>query len=204
MHDCVLRPHARQTGAGGRRAVVLQAPDKAVLSFSGPLNLARAEFTKLKGARLEGEVKIWSREAEPGADDALSIVTRNVQILPQQIWTAHEVTFAYGASHGTGRDLSITVSQAGQYGAANAKDALVKNLESLELAHLDQLVVHVPANGLLGDCSQPRHLPDPPRTQLHPRPAGPRRSPRHVPGTVPLRLPAIRGFARRSCGDHAR
>jgi hypothetical protein len=144
-------PTRGKQGTDSRRAVVLQAPDKAVLSFSGPLNLARAEFTKLKGARLEGEVKIWSRETTPGANDALSIVTRNVQILPQQIWTANDVTFQYGASRGSGRDLSITLSQTGDDGTASSKDALVKNLESLELAHVEKLVLQVPAHGLLGD-----------------------------------------------------
>jgi len=133
------------------RAVVLQAPDKAVLNFAGPLNVALAEFTKLKGARLEGEVKIWSRETQPGANDALSIVTRNVQILPQQIWTAHEVAFSYGGSHGTGRDLSITVSPSSGDRMPAAKEALVKDLESLELTHLDKLTVNIPHDGLLSD-----------------------------------------------------
>lgn len=127
---------------GERRAIVLQAPDKAVLSFSGPLNLTRAELVKLKGARLEGEVKIWSRESQPGADDALSLVTRNVQILPEQIWTAHEVTFQYGSSHGRGRDLSIALSPSGVSGG---QGSLVRNLAALELAHIDQLTFNIPA-----------------------------------------------------------
>lgn len=143
-------PAGSKDKPGARRAVVLQAPDKAVLSFSGPLNLTRAEFTKLKGARLEGEVKIWSRETAPGADDALSITTRNVQILPQQIWTAHEVSFTYGPNRGTGRDLSIAISPAGA-GAAPTKDALAQNLESLELAHVEQLTLQVPNRGMLSD-----------------------------------------------------
>ncbi len=141
----------RDNQGSGRRAIVLQAPDKAVLSFAGPLNLARAEFTKLQGARLEGEVRITSRESAPGANDALSIETRNVQILPQQIWTAHEVTFAYGPNHGSGRDLSIALSSAGGRGAASGGDALARNLETFELAHVDKLVLQVPADGLLGN-----------------------------------------------------
>ncbi|MHB0957717.1 MAG: hypothetical protein ACYC0X_18380 [Pirellulaceae bacterium] len=136
---------------GGRRAIIMQAPDKAVLSFAGPLNLVRAEFTKLQGARLEGQVRITSQESAPGANDALRIETRNVQILPRQIWTAHEVTFAYGPNHGSGRDLSITLSPTGGRSPAPGGDALARNLETFELAHVDKLVLHVPADGLLGN-----------------------------------------------------
>ncbi len=154
LTPCTIVFYAPSRGAGrsgSPRPIVLQTPDKAVLSFSGPLNLARAEFAKLQGARLEGEVRIWSRESRPGAQDALSIVTRNVQILPRQIWTAHDVSLTYGASRGTGRDLSITLSPAGEADATRTNGTLIKNLESLELAHLEQLFVQVPTQGLLGE-----------------------------------------------------
>lgn len=150
----VYVPTRNSNGKTERRAILLQAPDKAVLSFAGPLNLARAEFTKLQGARLEGAVRVSSRETAPGANDALLIETRNVQILPQQIWTAHDVTFSYGPHHGSGRDLSIALSATNETGKAKGGDALARHLETLELSHLDQLVLHVPARSLLGSVTQ--------------------------------------------------
>ena len=141
--------------------MVLQAPDKAVLSFSGPLNLARAELTKLKGRGWKAKSRSGAGRAGPVPHDALSIVTRNVQILPEQIWTAHDVVFEYGANRGSGRDLSITLSPGGA--ASGNKDALIKNLEAMELAHLDRLTLQIPAKGTLSNL-----FPDkpPPRIRL--------------------------------------
>ena len=151
----VYAPAHNGDGSAKRRPIILQAPNKAVLSFSGPLNLLRAEFSKLQGALLEGEVKIFSSESREGANDALSIVTRNIQILPRQIWTPHDVFFRYGDSHGSGRDLSIKLASAQGEGSPQSKDSLVNNVESLELAHIDKLVLHVPGQGLLGQTSPP-------------------------------------------------
>jgi lipopolysaccharide export system protein LptA len=148
---CTIVFYAPSRGAGpsaAPRAIVLQAPDKAVLNFAGPLNLLRAEFTKLLSARLEGEVRIWSHETRPGAKDAIDIATRNVQILPRQIWTAHDVTFRYGATHGSGRDLSISLQPSGETDSPQNSDPLVRDLALLELAHLDKLVVQLPARRL--------------------------------------------------------
>lgn len=134
------------------RPIILQAPDRAVLGFSGPLNLLRAEMGKLEGARLEGEVTITSPESRPGAGDAVHIVTRHVQILPKQIWTPHDVAFRYGPHYGSGRDLSITIATEPDAQPERPGDSWIKNLEMLEVAHVDKLVVQVPDKGLFGSA----------------------------------------------------
>jgi hypothetical protein len=132
------------------RPIILQAPDRAVLGFSGPLNLLRAEMGKLEGARLEGEVTITSPESRPGAGDAVHIVTRHVQILPKQIWTPHDVAFRYGPHYGSGRDLSITIATEPDAQQGRPGDSWIKNLQMLEVAHIDKLVIQVPDKGLFG------------------------------------------------------
>ena len=150
-------PGREKNGEKQRRAVVLQTPDKAVLSFSGPLNLMQSEVTKLKGAMLEGDVRIFSPATSENANDALLIETRNIQILPRQIWTPHDVVFQYGSSRGSGRDLSITLVSDEDDSSASTDTALVQNLEMLELVHIDKLLLDIPGKGLLGDVMQHPH-----------------------------------------------
>ena len=40
----------------------------------------------------------------------LEIVTKNVQMNSERIWTPHDLTFRYGQSHGSGHDLQILLS----------------------------------------------------------------------------------------------
>jgi lipopolysaccharide export system protein LptA len=92
-----------------RRRVVMRALKGAVLTFDKPLNLGSAEFGRLLGGQLKGTIKIFSPETEPGRNDALEIETEGVQIERQKIYTPYKVDFRYGASHGRGRDLTITL-----------------------------------------------------------------------------------------------
>jgi hypothetical protein len=96
-------------------------------------------------------VRIFSAETQPGANDALLITTRNIQILPQQIWTPHDVVFQYGSSRGSGRDLSITLAAERDDDAGAARQALVQSIEMLELVHIDKLLLDLPGKGLLAD-----------------------------------------------------
>ena len=154
LHPCTIlfnSPTAKKDGERQKRTIVLQTPEKAVLSFSGDMDLVRAQVGELKGARLQGEVHIYSRETSEGANDALNIVTRNIQILPTQIWTPADVAFEYGSSRGSGRVLSITIASH-EEDTAESKQALVQNIEMLELVHIDRLHLDFPGKGLLGDA----------------------------------------------------
>jgi hypothetical protein len=104
--------------------------------------------------RLEGEA-----DHQPGvgaaANDALQIVTRNVQILPRQIWTAHEVTFAYGANRGSGRDLSITLSPTGGRHREGG-DALARNLRLSNWQRTNRCCRFLPMDCWRFSCPRPR------------------------------------------------
>ncbi len=156
LHPCTIvfyAPAGQQGGAKSQRPVILQTPDKAVLSFSESPDIVSGRIGKLQGALLEGDVRIFSAETQPGANDALLITTRNIQILPQQIWTPHDVVFQYGSSRGSGRDLSITLAAERDDDAGAARQALVQSIEMLELVHIDKLLLDLPGKGLLADLS---------------------------------------------------
>ena len=61
----VYVPTRQANGTTERRAILLQAPEKAVLSFAGPLNLARAEFTKLQALGWKGRFASPVRNRRP-------------------------------------------------------------------------------------------------------------------------------------------
>ena len=154
----------------GGRPVVLQAPAGAVLVFDQPLDVSRGEFGNLTTARLFGEVVIFSPATDAKSNDALRISTRNVQIDARRIWTPERVDFRYGPNGGHGRDLAIEWSRTGsKAGEGGGRRAPFGNLQSLELVHLDQLVLHLEDFGsLAAACGQ------------NPRPAAARESPRNA------------------------
>jgi len=138
------------TGKGEkRRSVILRAPGGAVLKFEGALNLARGEVSQIESARLDGEVTITSPPSAPGADDALRIVTRNIQIDSQQICTSEQVTFQYGPSYGRARDLTITLAGPDDERAAGG-NGFVDSIQTLELSRIEEFVLYVPKKGVFG------------------------------------------------------
>ncbi|MGI8982430.1 MAG: hypothetical protein ACR2FY_24625 [Pirellulaceae bacterium] len=129
-----------------RRRVVMRALDGAVLTFDKPLDLGSAEFGRLLGGQLKGTIKILSPETEPGrSNDGLEIVTKGVQIERQKIYTPHRVDFRYGASFGSGRDLTITLLPASD--EKQNRTQSLGGISYLQLSQLDRL--HLEGAGAL-------------------------------------------------------
>ena len=105
---CTLIFHAAAAeGTSQRRPIVMQAPQGAFVQFDRALNIAKAEFGKLVGGELPGQITIFSPETAPGAGDDLHLTTHDLRLEKQRIYTTREVEFRYGESHGRGRDLTI-------------------------------------------------------------------------------------------------
>jgi hypothetical protein len=119
------------------RLLVMQASDGALLEFDKPLNLARGEFGDFVRGRLLGDIRIFSPASDDEADDALLVVTRNVQIEPQRIWAPNTVEFQYGPHRVSGRDLSIQLSKPSP--TDDSQDLAVGQIQSVELVHVDQV-----------------------------------------------------------------
>lgn len=119
------------------RLLVMQASDGALLEFDKPLNLARGEFGDFVRGRLLGDIRIFSPASDDEADDALLVVTRNVQIEPQRIWAPNSVEFHYGPHRVSGRDLSIQLSKPSS--TDDSQDLAVGQIQSVELVHVDQV-----------------------------------------------------------------
>lgn len=165
LHPCTLifrAPATQKDGTQGKRSIVVKTEDKAVLSFSGELDFVHPQVGKLEGALLDGTVRIEARETFEGANDALGIVTRKVQIRPEQIWTPHDVAFEYGSSRGSGRVLSITLDPHDEPDGNQSQASLTRGIEMLELVHVDGLHLDFPGTGLFGDTMNQEDDPVPP------------------------------------------
>jgi len=103
--------------------VIVAAEGGALLQFDGNTAAARGRFGRFLGGRLPGEVRVTRPESFPGAGDAMSLTTRNIQIDAQRIWTPHDVQFRYGASYGSGRDLVVTLAPPADPSAISAGDS---------------------------------------------------------------------------------
>lgn len=95
-----------------RRAIVLRAPEGAILQFDRPFDPTRGELDRpaIIGAKLNGKVTIRSQQRLPGPEDDLWIVTREVNYEANQITTPHRVEFRLGENQGQGEQLRIDVA----------------------------------------------------------------------------------------------
>ncbi len=145
----VFSSNRSESEAGGRRPIVMRAPGGALLSFSGSLDPTHFSFRRLTAARLVGEIQISSPPTNMDAHDGIQITTRNVQILPQKIWSPHDVSFQYGKNWGSGRGLTIALQDADD-GNSQAEKQLFSNVQELELEHVDKWVLSLPSSPLMG------------------------------------------------------
>ncbi|HVU90353.1 MAG TPA: hypothetical protein VHD36_23690 [Pirellulales bacterium] len=93
-----------------RRAVILQAPEGAILRFDTPVDLRQSKMGKLIGGQMMGPITIRSDQRLPGPQDDLLIKTRDAELVGDKIVTPHPVDFRLGPNRGNGRDLEIVLA----------------------------------------------------------------------------------------------
>ena len=118
------------------RAIILQAPEGAILEFDEAFDLRQMKVGRLLGGRLTGPVKIRSHGGSSGADDELSIVTRDVELSEYNIWTTNAVDFQLGPHHGRGRQMRIKLLPGDETGEHGLN---IAGIEMLEVHHVERL-----------------------------------------------------------------
>lgn len=90
-----------------RRAVILQAPEGALLRFDPPLEFSSGKSGRFVGGELLGEVDIRSGQRLPGPEDDLHVKTRDVVMTETDVMTPHQLSFSLGGHHGSGLGVHI-------------------------------------------------------------------------------------------------
>ena len=101
----VLPDRSRLAEGSAGRTIVMRAPQGAVLEFDEPLDLRQGRLARLIGGSLRGQVTIRGTASQPGADDDVEIVTRDIQLDELEVRTGEMVQFRHGRSSGSGRGL---------------------------------------------------------------------------------------------------
>ncbi|NLE36852.1 MAG: hypothetical protein GX621_02375 [Pirellulaceae bacterium] len=135
------------------RAVVLEAPQGAVLEFDEPFELGRTSMGQPVGGRLLGPITIRGAGRPGTLDDDLLIVTSNVQLdlrrNNRRIWTRDAVQFRYGPHFGSGSDLQILLlpGDDADIKQESGQGPKIAGLELFELNRLDRLHLRLPDRG---------------------------------------------------------
>jgi len=123
-----------------RRALVLRAPDGALLRFDSRIDLRQAKIGKLIGGELLGEVHIAGGQRLPGPEDDLMIRTRDVMLSETDISTPHLLEYRIGTHRGQGRGVAIELD--------NVEIAGKKELRGIKTLTLqEQVFLHLESQG---------------------------------------------------------
>lgn len=122
-----------------RQAMILEAPEGALLEFDGPFDLRRMKIGRLVGGRLMGPVRIRGKGKSPGPEDNLLIETRNVELTEKNIITPHTVDFRWGPHSGRGGQMRIKLLSGGNLRDGKRGGPNIAGIELFELRRLDRL-----------------------------------------------------------------
>lgn len=115
---------------------VLRCIQGANLRFDKPMSEVYGGKANLESARLIGNVDIYRPPTAPKAEDAVQILTSNVQIDKKRIYTIENVQFAFGRNRGSGRNLAIDLTHDNAPGNDFSN---IEGVKRMELAFLHSL-----------------------------------------------------------------
>ncbi len=122
---------------------VLRCLQEARIKFDRPFNVSGAATggpNHMERAQLTGEVVIYRPPTSPEKNDAMQIVTRNVQIEKETVYTLEEVSFQFGPNKGKGRNLLIELAHAELANSAFTPDfSQIEGVQRIQLAFLNNL-----------------------------------------------------------------
>ncbi|MEK6270142.1 MAG: hypothetical protein N2B57_05225 [Planctomycetales bacterium] len=144
----IFFPEGRPANEQEKPVVILRAPEGAILDFEGGCDLARAKIGRLQGGRLLGEVSIRSQNPENDPEKEFSLVTRNVELREDRLWSRQDVVFQFGKNRGRGRGLQMQFSLEDQADSSEEKTEM-QTVQRIELFQDVRLYLNLPAKPLL-------------------------------------------------------
>lgn len=136
-------------GRPAPQIIIMEAPDGAILQFDEAFDLRRAKIGKLIGGQLVGPITIHSPPDRVGTADELKIVTRDVELIEDRVFTPHRVDFKFGPNYGSGREMTIQLAKADSATGKKNHGAQFSGIETFTLASEVKMHVQLGGNGLL-------------------------------------------------------
>ena len=144
----IFFPEGRPSSDQEKPVVILRAPGGAILEFEGGCDLARAKVGQLQGGRLLGEVSIRSQDPENDPEKTFSLVTRDVELREDRLWSRQDVIFQLGKNRGQGRGLQMQFSLDNKPETTEDKKK-IQTVQRIELFQDVKLQLSLPAKPLL-------------------------------------------------------
>ena len=156
-------------------AVVLEAPEGALVQFDEEFDLTRGKIGKIVDGQLVGPITITSRMDPNDPDDDLVITTENVQINQRLIRAASSVQFRLGPNYGHGSDMEIRLFDASDKTQRGTDEPNIGGIQSFHLAYNVEVHLELGGGGLLPGIKPPETAqPTDPRDRLaHPKKSSP-------------------------------
>jgi hypothetical protein len=132
-----------------RRVIIMRTADdqSAVLQFENEVDLGRAQLGKLTGAEIKGAVTIFSAATKPEGGDDLEVHATDITMSGNEIRSSNPVTFRFGPSYGSGRDMRIALLPAKQ--AGNSLAPSIGGVQDFKLLSEVQMHLQPGAAGIL-------------------------------------------------------
>jgi len=137
VKKCVILffPSGRVAGEPAPRdVVVLEAPHGAVLQMDKSLKRGISSLGRLQWGKFNGQITVRSDMREAGPQDDLILVTRDLQLTEDLIYTKDVVDMQLGLHRGHGRELEIRLV-AIERGRASSSGPNLGGIDSIEILH---------------------------------------------------------------------
>ncbi len=124
------------------RAIVLRAPQGAIMTFDTPFSLRQPRMRRIVAAKLLGPISVRgnTRRGQDAVD--LEINTRDIVMRNDELWTPHDVRFRWGTHRGTGKELRVKLQPPTNPAEGRATlSGMAGKIHSLELSR--QVSLHL-------------------------------------------------------------
>lgn len=127
--------------------ILLEAAQGAEIKFTESLDVMSGGAPPIQRGRLIGDVRMY-RQSDGSDQGALELITSNVGIDSQKIWTTESVEMTLGTTRLVGRDLTFHLDGPSQPGDSGGGATTV--LDRMELIYLDELVMPLEGGSIWG------------------------------------------------------
>ena len=107
----VISAVTEEDGQTIRSAIIIEAPNGAILEFDAPVDLRRGQIRRPVRIEIQGLVRLRQYIRGAKQEELLSVETRSVQVDEKCITTTEEVRFRFGPHFGKGRGLKLVLRQ---------------------------------------------------------------------------------------------
>jgi len=127
-----------------RSAMIIEAPEGALLEFDAPVDLRRGQIRRPTRIQLEGIVRLRQYVRGARQEDLLAVETRSVEVDEKSITSTEEVQLRFGPHFGKGRGLKLVLQESAKSPSLANSTGVATAVEHVEVSRVDRLHLVLP------------------------------------------------------------